>query len=120
MHGKRAFTNRRRMAIPSVKSDWATVLSEYVAGYRQEVVPDGWLTKNQIAELWGKSANYANKLLAHLVKDGRAEKKNYVIRLPHVDSKGKKFLGHCRKIPHYRLTPLNKVATPNWRRRGEP
>jgi hypothetical protein len=92
------------MAVSSIKSDWATVLTEYVAGHRQEVVPVGWLTKHQIAELWGKSSTYANKLLRHLVKDGRAEKKNYVIRLPHVDSKGKKFLGHCRKVPHYRLT----------------
>lgn len=92
------------MAVSGIKSDWATVLTEYVAGYRQEVVPAGWLTKNQIAELWGKSPTYANKLLGHLVKDGRAEKKSYVIRLPHVDAKGKKFLGHCRKVPHYRLT----------------
>ena len=104
MHRERALASGRSMALPSVKSDWATVLTEYVAGYRQEVVPPGWLTKNQIAELWGKSANYANKLLARLIKDGRAEKKNYVIRLPHTDSKGKKFLGYCRKIPHYRLT----------------
>ena len=104
MHRERALASGRSMALPSLKSDWATVLTEYVAGHRQEVVPPGWLTKNQIAELWGKSANYANKLLARLIKDGRAEKKNYVIRLPHVDSSGKRFLGHCRKIPHYRLT----------------
>ena len=103
MHGQRALASRRRVAVSSIKSDWATVLTEYVAGYRQEVVPPGWLTKKQIAELWGKSANYANKLLACLVKDGRAERKSYVIRLPHVDAKGKKFLGHCRKVPHYRL-----------------
>ena len=120
MHGQRSIARGRGMAVSSIKSDWATVLTEYVAGHRQEVVPPGWLTKNQIAKLWGKSANYANKLLAHLVKDGRAEKKSYVIRLPHVDSSGKKFLGHCRKVPHYRLTPLNKVATPTQRRRGEP
>ena len=103
MHGQRALASRRGVAVSSIKSDWATVLTEYVAGHRQEVVPAGWLTKNQIAELWGKSATYANKLLGHLVKDGRAEKKSYVIRLPHVDAKGKKFLGHCRKVPHYRL-----------------
>lgn len=118
MHRERALASRRRVALPSVKSDWATVLSEYVAGYRQEVVPAGWLTKNQIADLWGKSANYANKLLARLIKDGRAEKKNYVIRLPHVDSSGKKFLGHCRKVPHYRLTPVNKTTTLIQRRRA--
>ena len=111
MHGKRANPSGRRMAVSSMKSDWATVLTEYVAGYRQEVVPAGWLTKNQIAELWGKSANYANKLLARLVADGRAEKKSYVIRLPHVDSKGKKFLGHCRKVPHYRLIKKIKKIT---------
>jgi len=98
------------MAIPSLKTDWATVLTEYVAGHRQEVVPAGWLTKNQIAALWGKSSTYSNKLLRHLVKDGRVEKKSYVIRLPHVDSKGKKFLGHCRKVPHYLLTSYNKIT----------
>lgn len=96
------------MALPSVKSDWATVLTEYAAGHRQEVVPAGWLTKNEIAHLWDKSKTYTNKLLSILIKNGKAETRSYIIRVPHVHPDGKKSLGHCRKVPHYRLLTSGK------------
>ncbi len=92
------------MALPDIKSDWANVLTDFVAGYREEVVPAGWLTKNQVAVLWRKSPTYANKVLKVLIVNGQAEKKNFTIRLQKKDSRGKLTIGHCRSVPHYRLT----------------
>ncbi len=91
------------MALPDIKSDWASVLTDFVAGYREEAVPAGWLTKHQVAVLWRKSPTYANKVLKVLIVNGQAEKKNFTIRLQKKDSRGKLTIGHCRSVPHYRL-----------------
>ena len=90
------------MAIPSVK-DWAVALDAYVAGDREEVVPLGWFTKIEISKQWGKSDVYTNKVLTRMIKAGGAERKVFSIRIK-ICNRGSK-VGHCRRVPHYRLTP---------------
>ncbi len=91
------------MALPDIKSDWANVLTDFVAGHRQEVVPEGWLTKNEVAAMWRKSPTYANKFLKILITTGQAERRSFTIRMQKRDSKGRQAMGHCRSVPHYRL-----------------
>ena len=90
------------MAIPGV--DWAAALDRYVAGDREEVVPPGWFTKIAIAKQWGKSDVYTNKILSRMIKAGGAEKKVFTIRTKICNRGGK--IGYCRRVPHYRLTPI--------------
>ena len=101
MHGERPNIHRRRVAIPSVK-DWAVALDAYVAGDREEVVPPGWYTKIEIAKQWGKSDVYTNKVLTRMIKTGGAERKVFSIKIK-ISQRGGK-IGHCRRVPHYRLT----------------
>jgi hypothetical protein len=100
VYGERAVAHRRRVALPSVK-DWAAALDAYVAGDREEVVPPGWFTKIEIAKQWGKTPVYTNKVLTRMIKSGGAERKVFSIRIKICDRGSK--VGHCRRVPHYRL-----------------
>ena len=102
MHGERAVANRRRVAVSRV--DWAAALDAYVAGDRAEVVPPGWYTKIEISKQWGKSDVYTNKILTRMIKAGGAERKVFSIRIKICNRGGK--IGYCRRVPHYRLTPI--------------
>ena len=108
MYGERTVAHRRRVAIPSVK-DWAVALDAYVAGDREEVVPPGWYTKIEIAKQWGKSDVYTNKILTRMIKAGGAERKVFSIKIKIRERGGK--IGYCRRVPHYRLTPVKAGKT---------
>jgi len=101
VYGERTVAHRRRVAIPTVK-DWAVALDAYVSGDREEVVPPGWFTKIEISKQWGKSDVYTNKVLTRMMKSGGAERKVFSIRIKICDRGSK--VGHCRRVPHYRLT----------------
>ena len=88
------------MAIPAVKH-WAKALEEYVAGDRREVVPEGWVTKKEIASAWKKSDVYVNRILSRMIKSGKAERRSFIIRIKKNDSS--KCVGYCRSLPHYKL-----------------
>jgi len=108
VHGERAITDRRLVALPTVK-DWAVALDAYVAGDREEVVPPGWYTKIEIAKQWGKSDVYTNKILTRMIKAGGAERKVFSIKIKIRERGGK--IGYCRRVPHYRLTPVKAGKT---------
>jgi hypothetical protein len=96
------------VALPTVK-DWAVALDAYVAGDREEVVPPGWFTKIDISKQWGKSDVYTNKVLTRMIKAGGAERKVFSIRIKICDRGSK--VGHCRRVPHYRLTPSKSLKS---------
>ena len=83
------------MAISPLK-DWAKALDSYVCGAREEVVPEGWHSKVEIAEHWGKSDVYVNRILARMIRSGVAERRMFTVRL-------QRGVGYCRAIPHYKL-----------------
>ena len=58
-------------------------------------VPPGWFTVAQLAEEIGKSLCITSERVRKMVKDGAAERKDYIIQLEQ----------RARAVPHYRLTP---------------
>lgn len=88
------------MAISPLK-DWAKALDSYVSGDREEVVPEGWHSKAEIAEHWGKSDVYVNRILARMIRSGLAERRMFTVRL--MKDKRGKGVGYCRALPHYKL-----------------
>jgi hypothetical protein len=88
------------MALSAVKH-WTKALEEYVAGDREEAVPEGWVSKTEIALAWKKSDVYVNKILTRMLRSGKAEKRSFVVRLKKND-RGKS-IGYCRSLPHYKL-----------------
>jgi hypothetical protein len=88
------------MAISPVKH-WTKALEEYVTGDRQEVVPEGWVTKKEIAAAWKKTGSYVNKILIRMLKSGKAERRSFIVRLKKNDRS--KCVGYCRSLPHYKL-----------------
>jgi hypothetical protein len=88
------------MAISPLK-DWAKALDAYVAGDREEVVPDGWMTKRDIADHWGKSDVYVNRIIQRMMRSGLVEQKSFIVRLKKCDRGNG--AGYCRSLPHYKL-----------------
>jgi hypothetical protein len=56
-------------------------------------VPPGWFTVSQLAEETGKSSCITSERVRKMVKDGVAERQDYIIQLEQ----------RARAVPHYRL-----------------
>lgn len=72
-------------------AQWCEVLSQPTTPV--EEVPEGWYTIKQLAEARGRSECITSEHVRKLVELGKAEKRNYTIRLSE----------RVRPVPHYRL-----------------
>jgi len=73
--------------------EWLAALQEFRATNGAEQVPPDFLTREQIAELWGVCSEHARRNLKRMLATGRLEKKMF--RRPTQ-------MG-VRPVPHYRL-----------------
>ena len=70
---------------------WCAVLSQ--SSVVPEVVPPGWFTVRQLATQWGRSECTTGDRVKRLYRDGKIERKDFIIKLDQI----------VRPTPHYRL-----------------
>jgi DNA-binding Lrp family transcriptional regulator len=70
---------------------WCALLAENTAP--TDTVPPGWLTAREIAAKTKTSLPTLQNKLKRLVESGKAERKNFRIKLEH----------NVRPVPHYKL-----------------
>jgi hypothetical protein len=70
---------------------WCAVLSQ--SSVVPEVVPPGWFTVRQLATQWGRSECTTGDRVKRLYRDGKIERKDFIIKLDQI----------VRPTPHYKL-----------------
>ena len=70
---------------------WCAVLS--ASTVVPETVPPGWFTVRQLATQWGRSECTTGDRVKRLYRDGKIERKDFIVQLQEV----------VRRTPHYRL-----------------
>ena len=70
---------------------WCAMLSQ--SSIAPETVPPGWFTVAQLSSKWGRSVCTTGERVKRLYRDGKVERKDFIIQLDQV----------VRRTPHYRL-----------------
>jgi len=70
---------------------WCAALSQ--SSVVPETVPPGWFTVRQLATQWGRSECTTGERVKRLYRDGKIERKDFIIQLQEL----------VRRTPHYRL-----------------
>lgn len=84
---------KKRVAAPAVDPKWIKLLAEHSEGTNPpEVVPPGWLTMTDLAEVWALSVSHATNKARGLVKAGLIERRMFRIMRNTV-----------RPVPHYQI-----------------
>jgi hypothetical protein len=87
-------TKKSKITAEQIESSLANFCTELKKSLvKLDTVPPGWFTVAQLAEEIGKSNCITGNRVRKMVKDGTAERQNFVSQLEQ----------NARAVPHYRL-----------------
>jgi hypothetical protein len=87
-------SKKSKITAEQIESSLAQFITELKKSpVKLDHVPPGWFTVAQLAEESGKAAVTTSERVRKLVKDGAAERQDFIIQLEQ----------RARAVPHYRL-----------------
>ena len=92
-------------------SGWVKALEDYISTKGEEVIPPGWKTRNEIAKLFGRTPVTTSRIIAEMMREGKAETKKFKSAVYAGEKNQKKFIKggprqkYLRKTPYFRLIP---------------
>ena len=87
-------SKKSKITAEQIESSLAQFITELKkSSVKLDHVPAGWFTVAQLAQETGKSICITSERVRKMVKDGAAERKDYIIQLEQ----------RARPVPHYRL-----------------
>jgi len=88
--------------------DWAEALAEHMAGRRIEPIPPGWKSIEDLQKIFGYTRPTISRLMARMVKEGRAEKKKFyqLVKAGNHQSKFGPRREYTRPAPYYKLKKI--------------
>jgi hypothetical protein len=99
-------------------SAWVKALEKYISTKGEEVIPPGWQTRNQIAKLFGRTPSTTSRIIAEMMREGKAETRKFKGVVYAGEKNQKKFVKggprqkYLRKTPYFRLiSPPTKPLT---------
>jgi len=97
------------MATADLK-DWANALAEHLAGRRIEPIPPGWKSIDDLVKIYGYTRPTISRLMARMVKEGRAEKKKFyqLVKAGNHQSKFGPRREYTRPAPYYKLKNISQ------------
>ena len=97
------------MATTDLK-DWAEALAEHMAGLMIEPIPPGWKSIDDLVKIYGYTRPTISRLMARMVREGRAEKKKFyqLVKAGKNFSKYGPRRQYTRPAPHYKLKNISQ------------
>jgi hypothetical protein len=104
-------------------SAWVKALEKYISTKGEEVIPPGWQTRNEIAKLFGRTPSTTSRILAEMIREGKAETKKFK-GVVHAMEKNHSKLRKCgprqkylRRTPYFRLIspPIKPPASKSYK-----
>ena len=90
-------------------SSWVKALEKYISTKGEEIIPPGWQTRNEIAKLFGRTPSTTSRIIAEMMKEGKAETRKFKGAIYAGEKNQKKFVKggprqkYLRKTPYFRL-----------------
>lgn len=93
-------------------SAWVKALEKYISTKGEEVIPPGWQTRNEIAKLFGRTPSTTSRILAEMMREGKAETKKFKGAVYAGEKNQKKFVKGGPRQKYLRLTPYFRLISP--------
>ena len=104
-------------------SAWVKALEKYIATKGEEVIPAGWQTRNEIAKLFGRTPSTTSRIIAEMMREGKAETRKFKSVVCAGEKNQKKLVKggprqkYLRLTPYFRLipTPIKPTASKSYK-----
>ena len=93
-------------------SGWVKALEKYISTKGEEVIPRGWQTRNEIAKLFGRTPSTTSRIIAEMMKEGRAETRKFKSVVCAGEKNQKKLVKGGPRQKYLRLTPYFRLISP--------
>ena len=93
-------------------SGWVKALEKYISTKGEEVIPDGWFTRNEIAKLFNRTPSTTSRIIAEMMKEGKAETRKFKSVVCAGEKNQKKFVKGGPRQKYLRKTPYFRLISP--------
>ena len=93
-------------------SAWVKALEKYIATKGEEIIPPGWQTRNEIAKLFGRTPSTTSRIIAEMMREGKAETRKFKGAVYAGEKNQKKFVKGGPRQKYLRLTPYFRLISP--------
>jgi hypothetical protein len=93
-------------------SAWVKALEKYISTKGEEVIPPGWQTRNEIAKLFGRTPSTTSRIIAEMMKEGRAETRKFKSVVCAGEKNQKKMVKGGPRQKYLRRTPYFRLISP--------
>jgi hypothetical protein len=93
-------------------SGWVKALEKYISTKGEEVIPEGWKTRNEIAKLFCRTPSTTSRILAEMIREGKAETKKFKGVVHAMEKNQKKLMKGGPRQKYLRKTPYFRLITP--------
>ena len=91
---------------------WVKALEKYISTKGEEVIPEGWQTRNEIAKLFGRTPSTTSRILAEMMRGGKAETKKFKGAVFAGEKNQKKMVKGGPRQKYLRRTPYFRLIAP--------
>ena len=93
-------------------SAWVKALEKYISTKGEEVIPDGWFTRNEIAELFNRTPSTTSRIIAEMMREGKAETRKFKSVVCAGEKNQKKLVKGGPRQQYLRRTPYFRLISP--------
>ena len=93
-------------------SAWVKALEKYISTKGEEIIPPGWQTRNEIAKLFNRTPSTTSRIIAEMMKEGKAETRKFKSVVCAGEKNQKKFVKGGPRQKYLRLTPYFRLISP--------
>ena len=93
-------------------STWVKALEKYISTKGEEVIPPGWQTRNEIAKLCGRTPSTTSRIIAEMMKEGKAETRKFKGAVYAGEKNQKKLVKGGPRQKYLRRTPYFRLISP--------
>jgi len=90
-------------------STWVKALEKYISTKGEEVIPPGWQTRNEIAKLFNRTPSTTSRIIAEMMKEGKAETRKFKGAVYAGEKNQKKYVKGGPRQKYLRLTPYFRL-----------
>jgi hypothetical protein len=93
-------------------SAWVKALEKYISTKGEEIIPPGWQTRNEIAKLFNRTPSTTSRIIAEMMREGKAETRKFKSVVCAGEKNQKKFVKGGPRQKYLRLTPYFRLTAP--------
>jgi len=93
-------------------SAWVKALEKYISTKGEEIIPPGWQTRNEIAKLFNRTPSTTSRIIAEMMKEGKAETRKFKSVVCAGEKNQKKLVKGGPRQQYLRKTPYFRLISP--------